>query len=303
MTTPPNSRRRRLLGSLACGPALLSGCMSPLPVLLGTHSSAAAEALLREAAEAHGAGAYAALRDINVSYAGEWRAMVDRLQPALVDAGFRATSQERLLPGRGIVAQRHRGPSGHKQVLRRAPPVPGRPQGEVQVWFNDEEARDATRLAAAALVADAFALCLLGPLWLAGRAATLERGGLEEVDGRPCDLLYADLAPGLGLSTRDRLALCIDRADRLMRRVRFSLDGLPATQGAIAEVDTHDLLRRHGVVWPTRFYERLRRPVPNLPVHEWRLTGLDVNRGYDASALDGPAFTGAAVAPAAVLVV
>ena len=32
--------------------------------------------------------------------------------------------------------------------------------------------------------------------------------------------------------------------------------------------------------------------------HDWRLTGLDVNRGYERSAISGPAFTGAA-APAA----
>jgi hypothetical protein len=41
-------------------------------------------------------------------------------------------------------------------------------------------------------------------------------------------------------------------------------------------------------------------PLP-LPAHDWRITGLDVNRGYDAAALAGPAFTGAAAAPAGAL--
>jgi hypothetical protein len=42
-------------------------------------------------------------------------------------------------------------------------------------------------------------------------------------------------------------------------------------------------------------------PFPDFPAHDWRLTGLDVNRRYDASALQGPAFGGAAAAPAAPL--
>ena len=33
----------------------------------------------------------------------------------------------------------------------------------------------------------------------------------------------------------------------------------------------------------------------------WRITGIDVNRGYASGALAGPSFTGAAAAPAAAL--
>ena len=45
--------------------------------------------------------------------------------------------------------------------------------------------------------------------------------------------------------------------------------------------------------------ERLVHPLP-LPVHEWRITGLDVNRGYSPSDVLGPEFTGAAARPAAL---
>ncbi|WP_428423151.1 hypothetical protein [Methylibium sp.] len=294
------NRRRLLHAGLAALP-VLSACTAPLPLMLGPRSSPAAAALFRDACEAHGLAAFRALRDINVSYAGEWRALVGRLQPALVDAGFRGSSQERLLPPQRLIAQAHSGPSGRKQVLRRAGRAADPSPGEVQVWFNGEEARDAERRDAAALVADGYALFLCGPLWLAGRDLVMDRGGTDVVDERLCDLLYVELKPGLGFSVLDRLALFIDREDRLMRRVRFSLDGLAATRGAIAEVDTFDFIQRHGVLWPTRFYERLQRPIPRLPVHDWRLTGLDVNRGYGAEALSGPAFSGAALAPAAAL--
>jgi hypothetical protein len=85
-----------------------------------------------------------------------------------------------------------------------------------------------------------------------------------------------------------------------MRRVRFTLEGFAGTRGAVAEVDTYDHQSRFGVVWPMRSYERVLHPVA-LPAHDWRITGLDVNRGYDGEALSGPRFIGAAEAVAAPL--
>ena len=73
------------------------------------------------------------------------------------------------------------------------------------------------------------------------------------------------------------------------------------TKGAIAEVDFFDHREIAGIVWPTRFYERLRKPIPKLPVHDWRMTGLDVNRGMNPEELSGPIFTGHASAPARAL--
>ncbi len=315
LTPPPPTRegaviRRRLLGAALASPlmTLLSGCASPLPVSLNAQTTPAAQARLRDSAQAHGLAAYRTLRDINVSYAGRWRPLIGRLQPVLVDAGFRASSQERLLPAQGLVSQAHTGLSGNKQVLRRAAHRSGNgsinsgsDQGEVQVWFNGEETRDADQRAAAALVADGYQLFLLGPLALVDHDHVMELGGTESVDGRACDVLHVRLVPGLGFSALERVALLIDREDSIVRSIRFSLDGLASTQGAVAEVETYDHVQRHGVMWPTRFYERLLRPIPRMPVHDWKLTGLDVNRGYGEQALAGPAFSGMAAAPAAAL--
>jgi hypothetical protein len=302
MTTPPDlSRRRFLLTSLYLPmAATLPGCAAPLPRFAHPGSTAAASAA------AHGTEAFSALRDVSVRYAGKWRPVVGRLQPVLVDAAHRGGSEERILLHDGLTAQAFTGPSGHKQVTRSAS---GTGQGDVRVWFDGEEAHDVERRAAAALVADGYGLFLFGPLllagpWATGRSVTMELQGPDELrlDGRPvlCDVLRVRVAPGLGFSQGDELALYIDRKDRLMRCVRFTLEGLESTQGAIAEVQTFDHVTLHGVTWPTRFYERLLRPLP-LPVHNWRLTGLDVDRGLATADVIGASFTGRALAPATPL--
>jgi hypothetical protein len=304
----PPLRRRSVLAAAAglAGAPLLAACASPLPAGGSERASPAARSRLEQSARAHGLAAWRALQDVNVAFDGEWRALIGRLQPALVDAGFRQLSEERLMPALGLTGQAHFGPDGRKQVVRRAAAPPDLPRGEVRVWFNGEEARDAERREAAALVADGYALFLLGPIAVmqrleAGRPVPMALDGVQSVGGHACDGLQLRLSPGLGLSAMDRLTMFIDREEGLMRRVRFSLEGFGPTQGAIAEVDTFDFVERHGLQWPTRFYERLLRPIPYLPVHDFRLTGLDVNRGYAASAIDGPAFTGAAAAPATPL--
>lgn len=302
----PNLARRRLVLASVALPALplLPGCAAPLPVSMNPATTPAALALLDESAAAHGLAALTRLADVNLRYAGEWRPLIGRLQPALADPGFRGGSEERLLLRDGLVAQAHSGPSGRKQVLRR-PGAAAASQGDVRVWFNGEEARDAERRHAAALVVDGYSLFLLGPMllaqrWSIERSMVMELAGTERVNEHDCDVLRVRLAPGFGFAASEQLALFIDRKERLMRRVRFTLDGLASTAGAIAEVETFDHVTLHGVRWPTRFYERLLRPLP-LPVHDWRMTGLDVNRGLDAADVDGPAFTGKALAPATAL--
>lgn len=300
-------RRQPLLAAPLALPAL-GGCAAPLPEVSAPATTREAQALLEASAAAHGLAAFRTIGDLSVSYAGQWPPLIDRLQPVLVDRGFRSRSEERLLPRAGLVAQAHEGPAGRKGVVRRSAPGP---RGEVRVWFNGEEARDEERRAAAALVADGYALFLLGPMLLVaggwgtgGRTLTAELAGTEriEVDGRAwaCDVLRARAAPGLGFSAADRLARFLDREEGLMRRVRFSLEGLASTRGAVAEVDASGHVARHGVRWPTRFRERLLRPFP-LPVHDWRLTGLVANRGLDEAELDGAAFHGRAAPPAAAL--
>ncbi len=292
--------RRALLSSLTL-PWLLAGCSTPLPLLeapAGEGDSNAA-ARLRESAQTHGLDAYRKLTDINVSYSGEWRPLLNRIQPELVDAGFRGSSQERLMPRAGIVAQAYTGPKGRKQVAWIRGGRQGRTDdlGDVAVWFNGVRSTDNAAQNTAALVAEGYGLFLLGPLWLIDRGLSLRTGPNERVDGRNCDVVDAWMKPGLGRIATDRVAVYIDRADGLVRRVRFTLEGFANTQGAVAEVDTFDHERRFGVVWPTRWHERIVHPIA-LPAHDWRMTGLDVNRGYEASDLTGPAFGGAAAAPA-----
>ena len=296
-TIPPLPvSRRRLLGALTL-PWLVGGCSTPLPLGPQPPNDANAAARLRDSAQAHGSDAYKALADINVSYSGEWRPLVNRIQPEVVDAGFRGSSQERLMPRAGIVAQAYTGPMGRKQVVWRRGGAAPNDLGEVAVWFNGARSADPAAQNAAALVAEGYGLFLLGPLWLADRGLRMQMGGTERVDGRICDVVDVWLSPGLGRVATDRVALCIDRTDGLVHRMRFTLEGFVNTQGAVAEVDTFDHERRFGVVWPMRSFERIVHPIA-LPAHDWRITGLDVNRGYGAGELTGPAFLGAAAAPA-----
>jgi len=292
--------RRHLL---ALGPlAMLAGCAAPWPRGVDDAPSASAAARLRESAHAHGAQALSGLHDINLAFDGEWGTGIQRIQPALVDEGFRKTSEERLLPALGVMAQRHRGPQGRKQVLRQW--QPGQ-TGTVRLAYNGQpDSTDTDLRDAAAVVCDAYRIFVLGPMVLANRepdALNAHWGEPTEVDGQLCDVVHLQLRPGLGFAAQDRLALYISRSSQLMRRVRFSINALPSTAGAVVEVDLGQHLARHGVLWPTHYVERLIRPIPNFHVHEWRLTGLDVNRGYGPEALAGPAWAPEAERPAAPL--
>ena len=297
-------RRRALLAAPLA--AALQGCAAPFAPLAAPVGGRDAASLLADSAAAHGFAALAAIDDISVSYAGQWRALVGRLQPALVDAGFRGRSEERWLLQDRLVAQAHTGPNGRKQVVRH---MASHADGEIRVWFDGAESSDAEKRAAAALVADGYSLFLLGPMllagqWTADRTLLAEVSGMERLvfDGQPieCQVIRARITPGLGLSPQDDLALYISQSDRLMRRVRFSLDGLDSTRGAVAEVDTLGHVAARGVMWPTRFHERLLRPLP-LPVHDWQLTGLDLNRGFAAADISGAVFAGQAAPPAQAL--
>ncbi len=291
--------RRRLLGALTL-PWLIGGCSTPLPLGPPPDGDASAAGRLRDSAVAHGLDAYRMLDDINISYGGEWRPLVNRIQPEVVDAGFRGSSQERLMPRAGIVAQAYSGPMGRKQVVwRRGRGTPD-DLGEVAVWFNGARSADIAAQSAAALVAEGYGLFLLGPLWLADRGLRMQTASTERVDGRICDVVNVWMSPGLGRVATDRVALCIDRTDGLVHRMRFTLEGFVNTRGAVAEVDTFEHERRFGVMWPMRSYERIVHPIA-LPAHDWRITGLDVNRRYAASELSGPDFAGTAAAPAKAL--
>jgi hypothetical protein len=297
------SRRQAILSGLAVPlMPLVGGCRASLPDWTNG-STQDALSLLHDSATAHGLPAYPAINDVNVSYAGHWRLLVARVQPTLVDSGFRGGSEERLLLREGVIAQSHSGAKGHKQVVRVSMPDGG---SSTHVWFNGEEAHDKDRIDAAALVAEAYALFLLGPLLLTvnetpRRDIQAALAGTAEVrqprQTHVCDVLNLRVRPGIGNSESDQLALYIDRQSRLMRRVRMTLNGLESTRGALVDVDTFEHRSLQGLMWPTAFHERLLRPAP-LDVHEWRLTGLDVNREESPAEVTGPAFTGKAAPPA-----
>jgi hypothetical protein len=271
---------------------LLGGCMSRgIPQASGSGEQPVARAILEKSAEAHGLNAFRQIDDLNVGYAGEWYGLVSKVQPTLIDADFRRASQERIIfKGGPLIGQRHLGPGGHKQVIRQ--------RSDVQVFYNDAPTSDRDVLASAALVADAYRMFLTGPFYFLDGNLSLEMGEDETVEGRACKTLVAVRRPGHGLSAEDRYLLFIDAENHLLRRVRFTMEGLASTQGAIAEVDFFDHKEIAGVVWPSRFYERLRKPIPSLPVHDWRLIGLDVNRGLNAADISGPAFSIRAAAAA-----
>lgn len=303
MTMPSRTvSRRAWLGALTL-PWLVGGCSTPLPLIPAPSPAPAgdgAAARLRESAQAHGLDAYRSLTDINVSYDGQWRPLINRIQPEVVDQGFRGSSQERLLPAAGVVAQAYIGAMGRKQVAwRRGRGTPG-DLGEVAVWVNGVRSDDAAVRDASALVAEGYGLFLLGPLWLVDRGIRARTAGTERVDGRPCDVVEVWLTPGLGRVAVDRVALCIDRIDQRVHRMRFTLEGFAGTRGAVAEVDTFEHEERFGVVWPMRSFERIVHPIA-LPAHDWHVTGLDVNRRYGPDDVNGPSFTGAAAAPARAL--
>lgn len=283
--------RLRLL-SLSLAVLLLAGCAGRgVPQALSSGERDSARSILEASAAAHGLAAWRQLRDVSVAYEGEWYGLVGRLQPTLIDAAYRQGSEERLLlVDAPVVGQSHRGPGGQKQVLRTV--------DEVQVAYDGQPAADAEVRDAAALVADGYRLFLTGPFYFLNSNLHLERIDDAWINGHHCDILLAVRRPGLGRATEDRFLLYIDREQRWLRRVRFTLDGLASTRGAVAEVDFSDHRQIAGVVWPTRFYERLKKPIPNLPVHDWRLVGLDVDRGMSADELVVPGFSGRAAAPA-----
>ena len=277
---------------------LLAACGTPLPLNTQGTSSTEAAQRLADSSQAHGLDAYRQINDINVSYDGQWRPLIGRIQPEVVDAAFRISSQERVLPALGVVAQSYTGPQGNKHVFWQ------RSKAEIGVWYNGSASSSGTVQAAAAMVAECYGLFLLGPLWLSSRQAekplVLAMGGTERVNDRLCDVVHAWLSPGFGRAAMDRVSLCIDKQDNITRRLRFTLEGFPGTQGAVAEVDVLAFERHFGVLWPMRSYEEVVHPL-RLPAHDWWVTGLDINRGLVSDDLRGPQLSGRAKAAAAAL--
>jgi hypothetical protein len=264
----------------------ISGC-STIPKAQLTESSAAALQLLDATQRAHGKESFAAIKDISVSYDGKWYTIVTKIQPLVTDPKFRGSSEERMILDTSqerLIAQAYTGPSGTKQVVKRAakPGIAGVSGAEgfgiVDIAYNGQPNRDAAVNAATHLVLEAYQLFLY-PAFYVQRAAWFETAGTAFVNGHECDLLLAVMRPGIGASKEDRVMLYIDIKERLVRRTRLTLEGTATTRGAVVDTDLSDFITVAGVKWPSKFYEDLVTPFRGLPAHLFWLTGLDVNRG------------------------
>jgi hypothetical protein len=150
--------------------------------------------------------------------------------------------------------------------------------GQIAVAYNGAVSNDAEANRAAALVADAYRLFLLGPFYFQQSSTGFAIHGASVVDQTPCDDVLATLRPGFGGAEEDRVVLSIDRSSKLLRRVRLTLNGLDSTRGAEVDVTFRNFKQIDGVLWPTDFDERIRSPF-DLAAHRWNLLGLDSNRG------------------------
>lgn len=260
----PSARRRRLLGQALAWPlAALAGCAAPWPAVPAGPGSSSALARLRESAEAHGLAGWRALRDVNLGFDNlPWPA-AHGLQPG-------GAAQMRLRPADGTTV--------------------------LHADSHDPAAAPLTTPLAASL----HRLLLLGPLALADFDGLVNWAEPMTLGGRRCDHLHLPLAPGLGGMVADRLSLFIDRDQLWLRRLQVSLSALD--RSAIVTVDLAGQRRLHGAVWPLRFATA---GGPGLvgaaPPLAWRLSGLDVDRGYPSEALRSWPWAGRAAAPAALL--
>ena len=255
---------------------LLSACAGVPELRPTTSQETAAVQLLDASMAAHGGDAYAELETIAVSYDGEWGRAIRRIQPVIVDIGYRKRSEERLLLGRDEMLQRFEGPDGVKTVRRQGDDVtvayfPPAGQNADPRPANDDERN------ASAMVADAYELFLLGPSFLKRHAAQLQLLEPETLDGQLYDRLLVHIRPGLGPGSDDRVLAWIDRDSRRLFRILFTIDGLPSTQGAAIDVTYHDYRQVGGLWWATRYVERVRSPF-RVFAHRWWITGLDVDR-------------------------
>lgn len=311
----PALRRRRLLGqALALMPwAALAGCASPWPPVPAGTGSSSARQRLRDSADAHGAAAWATLKDLNLAVDGPGASTIGSA------GGLAGRAQVRWLPAAGVMALRSTNAanaanpanpadaanpanpasptdasdSAHRLTLwRRWGPDPAQ-----RAWRDAVPVTDPATLAAAAHQADLLRLLWLGPVAVADQPGLVTWAEPETLDGRRCDHLHLTGLPGPDGVEPSRLSLFIDRDQGWLRRLRLSVDDRIAA-GGMLQIDLAEQHRRHGVLWPLSW--RATQPQAALraaPV-AWRLTGLDVDRGVRPDQIAGPAWSGVATAPA-----
>lgn len=261
---------------VALSAALLAGCGSAqLPEFSTAGDREAAERVLRRSIEAHGGAArWSAVDDVVVRYEGEWAKIGPRIQPVLADTGYRRASTEVVFPRERVIWQAHEGPEGTKRVLRTPDTV------EV-VYDEGAPVTDENMLDAGALAADAYQMFLTGPFFFAAHATTLRWAGTETVDGELCDRITAVVRHGFGRTEEDLALLSIGRESGILRRVRLTLNGMESTRGAEVDVTFRGHREIDGILWATKFVERIRAPF-RLAAHEWRLVSIETNTGAES---------------------
>ena len=291
------------LGALLLFTAGLTGCINPLPGKVNaSQSDPRAIDLLHASAAAHGGeDRFVQVESITVDYDGTWLNDVWDLQPILVDRGYRKTSHETITYGENwpVVEQRHEGPEGVKQVRWPAASPADVLEGGASVLYDGQRVEEPRRRAqveqASAMVAEAYRMFLTGPFYFIDR---LSRDGqphhsggqdrpvetvvvLSEPDvvaGVECDQLLFRLRPGFGTSEEDRVQVAIGKQDRLVRRVRFSLEGFEKTRGATADIELSGFETDQGLVLPTQFLEIVTHPI-DREVHRWQADSISIEWG------------------------
>lgn len=248
-----------------------------------------AENLFARSLAAHGGDLREYPGDFNLAMTGEWGRAIVRIQPVVTDVGYRISAEERYRPADQLYAVRHQGPEGVKTVVRH-----GR---EIEIWYNGQREEDAAILRASAMTTDAFEMFHFGPSFIKHRAVEMRRLANQRENGTDYRLVWVRLQPGFGEADEDEAVLWIDPASDLMFRIHMTLNGFETTQGAHVDTTFHDYEDVDGFMLPTRFVERVRGPI-RINAHEWWITGRDQNRGWQASDVSGPAFSGAAAASA-----
>jgi len=290
--TFPRSWRIRI-GALGAAVMLVSaGCATRFPD--ATRSAAASEpsaaqAIFEQCLAAHGGDIRTYAADLNLSIDGTWSTLIQRIQPIVTDSAYRITAQERYRPSDQLHAVWWQGPAGTKKVLRTPTTV--------EVSYNGIRELDEKKLQAAAMTADAFQLFHLGPSFLKMRGAAFVRLDDARESGVTYQRLHTTLSPGFGFSPADDVVIWIDPRTSRLFRVHLTLNGFETTRGA--HVDTTFLEYRQvgRMLVPTRFSERVRGPI-RIHAHDWWMTGADLARGWDETAVSGPDLAGAAAAPA-----
>lgn len=293
LTLFPYMKTHRFTLNVAVCASLLTSCASTkIPTRQFTSSEPEAVSIVSACQKAHGGEAFSRVRDLSVRYEGKWGPIGPRFQPVLVDSKFRGDSEERLILTKRLMAQVHTGPSGTKNVLRQP--------DQIAVAYNGVPSTDVEVKQAAALVADAYTMFLMGPFYFHLSHTVFSVNGESKVDGELCDEVLAVLQPGFGIAEEDRVLLFISRSSKRLRRVRMTINGLESTRGAEVDVTFSDFRKIGGVLWPTDFDERIRSPF-DLHAHHWNLRGLEINRGLVPADLSLEGWTDRASRPTSSL--